>query len=104
MVFGIIGASPFSIIRYIGVNIKSGTVRLVILILDVRRTVIYHGTGCTLPSAIAAYIAGEYAVCDAVVAAKEYISIAIQPASLLERVLSAQLIIFMIYSKRRGCF
>lgn len=69
---------PFSIIRYIGVNIKSGTVQLVILVLDVRRTVIYYGTGCTLPSAIAAYIAGEYAACDAVVAAKEYISIAIQ--------------------------
>ena len=40
-----------------------------------------HGTGCTLSSAIAAYLARDYALPDAVAAAKEYITGAIRAGS-----------------------
>ena len=40
-----------------------------------------HGTGCTLSSAIASYLAQEYAINDAIDAAKQYLTRAIQSGS-----------------------
>ena len=40
-----------------------------------------HGTGCTLSSAIASYLAQEYAVNDAIEAAKQYLTRAIESGS-----------------------
>ena len=48
--------------------------------IDTKNT---HGTGCTLSSAIASYLAQEYALSDAVDAAKQYLTNAIQSGSKL---------------------
>jgi hydroxymethylpyrimidine/phosphomethylpyrimidine kinase len=47
------------------------------------RTKITHGTGCTLSSAVTAFLARGYELCDAVVAAKDYVSAAIAAADRL---------------------
>ena len=46
--------------------------------IDTKNT---HGTGCTLSSAIASYLAQDYAVQDAISAAKHYLTQAIQSGS-----------------------
>lgn len=46
--------------------------------IDTKNT---HGTGCTLSSAIASYLAQDYAVQDAIAAAKYYLTQAIQSGS-----------------------
>lgn len=42
-----------------------------------------HGTGCTLSAAIASYLAQDYSMLEAVAAAKQYLTKAIQAGSLL---------------------
>ena len=62
-----------------------------------------HGTGCTLSSAIAANLAKNMTMEEAVREGKRYITCAIEHGLILERVLGL-LIIFMNFIKRQECF